>query len=69
MTDSSKPGASGKCPVMHGGNTTAAATNVGWWPKALSLDILHQHDRKTDPLGAAFNYPLGAGTENGIYAG
>ena len=56
MTDSSKPGALGKCPVMHGGNTTAAATNVGWWPKALSLDILHQHDRKTDPLGAAFNY-------------
>ena len=22
-----------------------------WWPKSLNLDILSQHDRKTDPLG------------------
>jgi catalase-peroxidase len=29
---------------------------MAWWPKALSLDILHQHDRKTNPLGADFNY-------------
>ncbi|HFF2780765.1 TPA: catalase/peroxidase HPI, partial [Vibrio cholerae] len=27
-----------------------------WWPKALNLDILHQHDSKTNPLGADFNY-------------
>jgi catalase-peroxidase len=27
-----------------------------WWPKALNLDILHQHDAKTNPLGADFNY-------------
>jgi len=27
-----------------------------WWPKALNLDILHQHDQKTNPLGAGFNY-------------
>jgi catalase-peroxidase len=27
-----------------------------WWPKALNLDILHQHDSKTNPLGAGFDY-------------
>jgi len=27
-----------------------------WWPKALNLDILHQHDRKSDPLGPDFDY-------------
>ncbi|MEY5100893.1 MAG: hypothetical protein RJA36_3612 [Pseudomonadota bacterium] len=46
---------SGKCPVMHGG-ATAAGTNMDWWPKALNLDILHQHDTKTNPMGAGFNY-------------
>ena len=46
----------GKCPVMHGGNTTSAASVTAWWPNALNLDILHQHDRKTNPLGADFNY-------------
>jgi len=46
----------GKCPVMHGGNTTAAHTSMNWWPNALNLDILHQHDTKTNPLGAHFNY-------------
>ncbi len=48
---------SGKCPVMHGGATTAdSANNMAWWPKALNLDILHQHDSKTNPLGPDFNY-------------
>jgi catalase-peroxidase len=46
----------GKCPVMHGGSTAVGASNVDWWPKALNLDILHQHDHKTDPLGADFDY-------------
>ncbi|KXX65263.1 catalase/peroxidase HPI [Marichromatium gracile] len=46
----------GKCPVMHGANTTVGATNMDWWPKALNLDILHQHDRKSDPMGADFDY-------------
>ena len=45
----------GKCPVMHGANSTTGATNMDWWPKALNLDILHQHDGKTNPL-AGFNY-------------
>ncbi|NGZ13193.1 catalase/peroxidase HPI [Vibrio aestuarianus] len=49
-------GAGGKCPVMHGGVTSADLSNMNWWPKALNLDILHQHDYKTDPMGADFNY-------------
>ena len=47
---------SGKCPVMHGGATTSAISNTEWWPQALNLDILHQHDSKTNPLGKDFNY-------------
>ena len=46
----------GKCPVMHGGNTAAGNSNMNWWPNALNLDILHQHDRKTNPLGEDFDY-------------
>lgn len=51
-----KPAASGKCPFMHGANSTSEQAQMAWWPKALNLDILHQHDRKTDPLGTDFNY-------------
>ena len=50
------PTTSGKCPVMHGGVTSANMINMNWWPKALNLDILHQHDSKTNPLGAGFDY-------------
>jgi len=46
----------GKCPVMHGGNTVSANSNTSWWPNPLNLDILHQHDKKTNPLGDNFNY-------------
>jgi catalase-peroxidase len=45
-----------KCPVLHGGSTTVARANAAWWPNALNLDIFHQHDTKTDPLGASFDY-------------
>ncbi len=45
----------GKCPVMHGGATSTASDVMEWWPNALNLDILHQHDTKTNPL-AGFNY-------------
>ena len=54
--DQQNSGSAGKCPVMHGGATSASSTNAAWWPKALNLDILHQHDSKTNPLGASFNY-------------
>ena len=47
---------SGKCPVAHGAMTTVADSNTKWWPNALNLDILHQHDSKTNPLGADFDY-------------
>ncbi|RVU86614.1 catalase/peroxidase HPI [Leucothrix sargassi] len=47
---------SGKCPVMHGGATETGMSNMEWWPKSLNLDILHQHDKKTDPMGADFDY-------------
>ncbi|MGX0903838.1 catalase-peroxidase [Roseovarius sp. MBR-79] len=46
----------GKCPVMHGGLTESGKSVTEWWPKSLNLDILHQHDRKTNPLGADFDY-------------
>lgn len=45
-----------KCPVMHGAMTSTAITNTHWWPNALNLDILHQHDTKTNPMGQDFNY-------------
>ncbi|CAD5258823.1 catalase/hydroperoxidase HPI(I) [Alteromonas sp. 38] len=45
-----------KCPVMHGGLTATGSTNMDWWPEALNLDILHQHDTKTNPMGDEFNY-------------
>ncbi|NQW06185.1 MAG: catalase/peroxidase HPI [SAR202 cluster bacterium] len=47
---------SAKCPVVHGGLTNVGASNMDWWPNALNLDILHQHDTKTNPLGKDFNY-------------
>ncbi|MCB9628182.1 MAG: catalase/peroxidase HPI [Sandaracinaceae bacterium] len=55
-TKGSTGGSAGKCPVMHGAVTTTGASTHEWWPKALNLDILHQHDRKTSPLGADFDY-------------
>ena len=47
---------SGKCPVMHGGNTSTGTSNKDWWPEGLNLDILHQQDRKSNPMDADFNY-------------
>jgi catalase-peroxidase len=41
---------------MHGGNTTTDSSVMAWWPKALSLDTLHQHDSKTNPTDAGFDY-------------
>ena len=47
---------SGKCPFMHGSTTTNENSVTKWWPKSLNLDILHQHDSKTNPYGKDFNY-------------
>ena len=48
-----------KCPVMHGAMSThssSGTSNKDWWPKQLNLSILHQHDKKTNPMGEGFNY-------------
>ena len=46
-----------KCPFGHGANTTKETNSVtDWWPKNINLDILHQHDTKTNPLGEEFSY-------------
>nr|P37743.1 RecName: Full=Catalase-peroxidase; Short=CP; AltName: Full=Hydroperoxidase I; Short=HPI; AltName: Full=Peroxidase/catalase [Rhodobacter capsulatus]CAA50552.1 catalase-peroxidase [Rhodobacter capsulatus] len=50
-----KDKATGKCPVMHGAMTAAGVSNTSWWPNALNLDILHQHDTKGNPLNG-FDY-------------
>jgi catalase-peroxidase len=44
------------CPVMHGANAQSDMSPIEWWPKTLNLDILHQHDTKTNPLGDDFDY-------------
>lgn len=54
--DNKDTNTAGKCPVMHGANTESSKSVMSWWPNALNLDILHQHDRKTNPLGDDFNY-------------
>jgi catalase-peroxidase len=46
----------GTCPVAHGANTESGNTPIAWWPNALNLDILHQQDTKTNPLGPSFSY-------------
>ena len=46
----------GKCPVMHGGLTGNDRSVMDWWPKSLNLDILSQHDTKTNPMGEDFDY-------------
>jgi len=54
--DHSKVNGTGKCPFHHGANTATEKSVMDWWPNALNLDILHQHDTKTNPLGKDFNY-------------
>lgn len=46
----------GKCPVMHGANTNTNMSVMSWWPNALNLDILHQHDTKSNPNSNEFCY-------------
>lgn len=45
-----------QCPMMHSSATQSNMSNTKWWPKTLNLDILHQHDTKTNPMGVDFNY-------------
>jgi catalase-peroxidase len=48
-----------KCPVMHGAltsNQSSGTSTKDWWPEQLNLNILHQHDQKSNPMGEDFNY-------------
>ncbi len=48
-----------KCPVMHGAltsNQSSGTSTKDWWPEQLNLNILHQHDQKSNPMGDDFNY-------------
>ena len=54
--DGNDAGLSGKCPFQHGGMTALGKSVTSWWPNALNLDILHQHDTKTRPMGKDFDY-------------
>ena len=52
-----KKNGSGKCPVSHGAmSKNSQSTTEEWWPKNLKLDILHQHDTKTNPMDEKFDY-------------
>jgi catalase-peroxidase len=47
----------GRCPFHQKEDIiTTGTNNQYWWPESLNLDILHQHDTKTNPLGEGFNY-------------
>ncbi|KLI00211.1 catalase/peroxidase HPI [Brevibacillus formosus] len=57
--DSMATANTGKCPFSHGSTTNhnpSATSNKHWWPNQLNLNILHQHDRKSNPMGEDFNY-------------
>ena len=45
-----------KCPVVHAANVHDDMSPIAWWPRNLNLDILHQHDRKVDPMDPDFDY-------------
>ena len=45
-----------KCPFHQNMALNSTSPKQDWWPKSLNLDILHQHDSKTNPLGENFNY-------------
>lgn len=46
----------GKCPIMHGSNTSSNQGPVQWWPSALNLSILHQHDARSNPMDVGYNH-------------
>ena len=48
-----------KCPVMHGSTTInkgTSTTNRDWWPNQLNINILHQNDKRSNPMSIDFNY-------------
>jgi catalase-peroxidase len=59
ILDTKDNGSISECP-FHGGATSSkkpsGTSNRDWWPNALNLNILHQHDRKSNPMGEDFDY-------------
>ena len=55
-TEYKKSNGNGKCPVIHGALTENGETPTAWWPNNLNLDILHQHDEKTNPMDKGYSY-------------
>ena len=55
-TEYKKSNGNGKCPVVHGALTESGDTPTAWWPNNLNLDILHQHDTKTNPMDEGYDY-------------
>ena len=48
-----------KCPVMHGSatnNNGVSTSNKDWWPNQINVNILHQHDKRSNPMSLEFNY-------------
>ena len=48
-----------KCPVMHGSATNnkgVSTSNKDWWPNQLNISILHQNDKRSNPMAVDFNY-------------
>ena len=48
-----------KCPVMHGSatqNSGISTTNRDWWPNQLNVNILHQNDKRSNPMSTDFDY-------------
>ena len=42
-----------KCPVDHGSesqHSQGMRSNYQWWPDNINVDILHQHDKKSNPV-------------------
>ncbi|WP_103107391.1 catalase/peroxidase HPI [Brevibacillus reuszeri] len=57
--DANNTANTGKCPVHHGSaasHKSSGTSNRDWWPNQLNLNILHQHDRKSNPMGEDFDY-------------
>ena len=51
----------GKCPFTGAGTpakhpTGKGQTNKDWWPNQLNLNILHQHDSKSNPMDDDYDY-------------
>ena len=41
---------------MHNPHAGGGTTNQDWWPNRLKLELLHQHSRKSNPMGEDFDY-------------